>query len=276
MKVREIVLNWSDKIKTFPQKKDFSVPAEVSEPRSGEDNPGCSGEKPLRLQVYLARAGVASRRFSEKLISAGRVQVNGQMVSLLGTKIQRGDQVCLDGFPLQIESRKHYLALHKPPGYICSAFDPQGRPLAGELLPEDIKERVYNVGRLDYQSSGLILFTNDGGFAAKTSHPRSGIEKEYIVEAAGPIPGHVVEAFEQGVLVEGVYYRSAAVERLGIKTLRVVLVEGKNREIRRVFSYFHLHPQKLHRIRIGPVRLSDLAEGKSRPLNAEELKNLGI
>ncbi|MDR2103655.1 MAG: rRNA pseudouridine synthase [Treponema sp.] len=242
----------------------------------GEENSLCTEEKPLRLQVYLARAGVASRRFSEKLISAGRVQVNGHTVTLLGTKIQRDDRVCLDGFPLQIESRKHYLALHKPPGYICSAFDPQGRPLAGELLPEDIKERVYNVGRLDYRSSGLILFTNDGGFAAKTGHPRSGIEKEYVVEAAGPIPGQVVEAFEQGILIEGVHYRSTAIERLGLKTLRVVLVEGKNREIRRVFSYFHLHPAKLHRIRIGPVRLLDLAEGKSRTLTAEELRNLGI
>jgi 23S rRNA pseudouridine2605 synthase len=132
------------------------------------------------------------------------------------------------------------------------------------------------VGRLDYRSSGLILFTNDGEFAAKTSHPRSGIEKEYLVEAAGPIPDHVTEAFEQGILIEGVYYRSEAIERLGRKTIRVVLVEGKNREIRRVFSHFHLHPEKLHRIRIGPVRLADLAEGKSRPLTTDELRALGI
>jgi 23S rRNA pseudouridine2605 synthase len=129
---------------------------------------------------------------------------------------------------------------------------------------------------LDYRSSGLILFTNDGDFAAKTSHPRSGIEKEYLVEAAGPIPDLMIEAFEGGILIEGVYYRSAAIERLGRKTLRIVLVEGKNREIRRVFSHFHLHPAKLHRIRIGPVQLSDLAEGKTRSLTPDELRDLGI
>jgi 23S rRNA pseudouridine2605 synthase len=265
-------LSLPDKISVLPSK------TEVSPPPSGEENPGRPGEnpeKPLRLQVYLARAGVASRRSSEKLISSGRVQVNGHRVTLLGTKIQRGDQICLDGLPLRTEIRTHYLALHKPPEYICSAFDPQGRPLARELLPKEIKERVYHVGRLDYRSSGLILFTNDGDFAATTGHPRSGIEKEYLVEAAGPVPDSMIEAFEGGILIEGVYYRSEAIERLGRKSLRIVLVEGKNREIRRVFSHFHLHPAKLHRIRIGPVELSDLAEGKTRSLTRDELINLG-
>jgi 23S rRNA pseudouridine2605 synthase len=182
----------------------------------------------------------------------------------------------LDGVLLQTENRMRYLALHKPPGYICSAFDPQGRLLARDLLPGDITERLYNVGRLDYRSSGLILFTNDGDFAARIGHPSSGIEKEYMVEAAGPIPDQVVEAFEKGMVIEGVHYRSKFIERLGRKTLRVVLVEGKNREIRRFFSYFHLHPERLHRVRIGPVKISDLAEGKSRPLDAEELKGLGM
>jgi 23S rRNA pseudouridine2605 synthase len=224
----------------------------------------------LRLQVYLAHAGVASRRASEKLISSGRVAVNGQTVSELGAKVSPGDAVWVDGRPVRTETSLRYLALHKPPEYICSASDPQGRPLAKDLLPAAIKERLYNVGRLDFRSSGLIIFTNDGDFAAKTSHPRSGIEKEYIVEASGPIPDTVLEEFSRGIMIDETLYRSADIERLGRKALRVVLIEGKNREIRRVFSHFHLHPVKLHRIRIGPVLLGNLGKGESRPLTDRE------
>jgi 23S rRNA pseudouridine2605 synthase len=228
----------------------------------------------LRLQVYLAHAGVASRRASEELISAGRVSVNGQVITAQGTKVLAADEVRLDGVLLRTETRYHYLALHKPPLYICSASDPQGRRLAKELLPQETRERLYSVGRLDYRSSGLILFTNDGGFTAKTSHPSAGIEKEYVVEATGPIPDAMVEEFEKGLEIEGVFYRSREIERLGRKSVRVILVEGKNREIRRVFSHFHLHPSKLHRIRIGPVVLGPLGAGESRPLTDTEIQEL--
>jgi 23S rRNA pseudouridine2605 synthase len=231
-------------------------------------------EDPVRLQVYLARAGLASRRRGEKLITEGRVQVNGRVVSVLGEKVFPGDTVLVDGRPVQPETRLHYLALHKPPGYICSSSDPQGRPLALELLPAGIRERLYSVGRLDLRSSGLILFTNDGDFAARVSHPSAGLEKEYLVEASGPIPDSVVKAFTQGLVVEGERYQAREIERTGQRQLRICLVEGKNREIRRVFSHFHLHPQKLHRVRIGPVKLGDLAEGVSRPLEEAELAAL--
>jgi 23S rRNA pseudouridine2605 synthase len=126
-----------------------------------------AGDRAIRLQVYLAHAGAASRRGAEKLITQGRVTVNGQAVPALGTKVEPGDNVRLDGVPVRIESRLHYIALHKPPLYICSAADPQGRTLAKDLLPPAIRERLYTVGRLDYRSSGLILFTNDGDFAAR-------------------------------------------------------------------------------------------------------------
>jgi 23S rRNA pseudouridine2605 synthase len=130
------------------------------------------------------------------------------------------------------------------------------------------------VGRLDYRSSGLIIFTNDGDFAAKISHPSAEIEKEYLVEATGPIPDTMIAEFEKGLEIEGVFYRSAEIERLGRKAIRVVLIEGKNREIRRVFSHFRLHASKLHRIRIGPVVLGGLGGGESRPLTGEELREL--
>jgi 23S rRNA pseudouridine2605 synthase len=142
-----------------------------------------------------------------------------------------------------------------------------------DLLPRQWK-RLYNVGRLDYRSSGLIIFTNDGDFAAKVSHPSAKIEKEYLVEATGPVPDSMLEQFSRGLEIEGVYYRAAAIERLGRKALRVTLVEGKNREIRRVFSHFHLHPGKLHRVRIGAVLLGSLGVGESRPLTGEELRGL--
>ena len=237
------------------------------------EEPG-SEQAPLRLQVFLAHSGIASRRACEALIRAGRISVNGRTVTEMGLKVLPADDIRLDGVAIQIEIQFHYLALHKPPLYISSSSDPQGRPLAIDLLPR-IRERLYNVGRLDYRSSGLIIFTNDGGFAARVSHPSANIEKEYLVEATGPIPDSLLEQFAKGLEVEGVFYRAAEIERLGRKAARMTLIEGRNREIRRVFSYFHLHPQKLHRIRIGPALLGSLGPGESRPLTEEELRGLG-
>lgn len=231
-------------------------------------------DKGRRLQVYLAHAGVASRRAAEVLITGGRVSVNGEKITVLGSRVFPGDLVLLDGKPVQAESSPVYLALHKPPGYICSSQDPQGRPLALALLPQGEGRRLYNIGRLDFLSSGLIFFTNDGDFTARLGHPRSGLEKEYLVEASGPIPDEAAEAFRRGITIEGVRYQAKEVEKTGRKTLRIVLVEGKNREIRRVFSHFHLHPARLCRVRIGPVLLGSLPEGASRPLTKIELEKL--
>lgn len=228
---------------------------------------------PIRLQVYLAHAGAASRRAAEKLIADGRVRVNGRIVTAMGEKVLPGDEVLLDGKPLTPETRFHYLVLNKPPEYICASSDPQGRPLALDLLPR-LTERLYNVGRLDFRSSGLIIFTNDGDFAALVSRPASEIEKEYLVESTVPIPDRAIEEFARGLLIEGVLYRAKEIERTGRKSMRVVLLEGKNREIRKVFSHFHLHPETLRRVRIGPVKLDGLMEGESRPLTEDELNDL--
>jgi len=138
------------------------------------------------------------------------------------------------------------------------------------LLPKS-SVRLYSVGRLDYRSSGLIIFTNDGDFAAAIGHPRAEIEKEYLIESSVPIPDSVVEEFARGVIIENVLYRARNIEKTGARSLRVILVEGKNREIRRVFSHFHLHVEKLQRIRIGKVNIGNLGEGESRPLTKEEL-----
>ncbi|MCL2381544.1 MAG: rRNA pseudouridine synthase [Treponema sp.] len=231
------------------------------------------GDAPIRLQVYLAHAGVASRRAAEKLIAEGRITVNGRQVTASGEKVLPADTVCFDGKQVKTESRLLYLVLNKPPLYITTSFDPQGRPLALDLLPP-CPERLYSVGRLDYRSAGLIIFTNDGAFAARVGHPSAEIEKEYLVESTVPIPDQAVEEFARGVIVEGVLYRAHEIEKTGRKSLRVVLVEGKNREIRRVFSHFRLHPEKLQRIRIGPVLLGGLKEAETRPLTKTELSCL--
>jgi len=227
----------------------------------------------IRLQVFLSHAGVASRRAAEEIIASGRVSVNGVTIKAQGTKVEEGDTVLLDGKPVLPETKKHYIALNKPPGYICSSEDPQGRPLALSLLPVQ-KERLYNVGRLDFLSSGLIFFTNDGAFAARLGHPSSGLEKEYIVEATGVIPDEVADAFLGGITIEDVFYKAKTAEKTGRKAMRIVLVEGKNREIRRVFSHFHLHPSVLRRVRIGSVLLGDLPEGGWRPLTQKEISGL--
>jgi len=238
------------------------------------DDKGEKGDnKGQRLQVVLAHAGIASRRAAEEIIAAGRVSVNGVIVAEQGRRVNPGDVVLVDGKPAQKEDRR-YFALNKPPGYICSSSDPQGRPLALSLLPGGKNERLYNVGRLDLMSCGLIFFTNDGDFVARLGHPGSGMEKEYIVEATGHIPDEAALAFERGITIEGVHYRAQTVQRINSRALRIVLVEGKNREIRRVFSHFHLHPSRLRRVRIGPVKLGSLAEGESRPLTAQELNQL--
>jgi 23S rRNA pseudouridine2605 synthase len=227
----------------------------------------------IRLQVYLSHAGIASRRAAEEIIAKGRVSVNGVTSTSQGSKVEETDIVLLDGQPVKLENRSLYLALNKPAGFICSSKDPQGRPLALDLLPKT-KERLYSVGRLDFQSCGLIFFTNDGAFASRLGHPGSNLEKEYIVEASGPIPDVTLEAFNNGITIEDVFYRAKSAIRTGRKTIRVVLIEGKNREIRRVFSHFHLHPVLLRRVRIGPVQLFDLPEGQSRPLTGKEINEL--
>jgi len=227
----------------------------------------------IRLQVYLSHAGIASRRAAEDIITQGRVSVNGVTITTQGTKVEEGDIVLFDGKEVHTETRKLYFALNKPPGYICSSSDPQERPLALSLLPVT-PERLYNVGRLDFMSCGLIFFTNDGHFASHLGHPKSGLEKEYIVDATGPIPDVTIEAFNNGITIEDEFYKAKFAERLGRKSIRIILVEGKNREIRRVFSHFHLHPAFLRRVRIGSVSLGSLKEGDSRPLTNTEISSL--
>jgi 23S rRNA pseudouridine2605 synthase len=204
---------------------------------------------------------VASRRASERIILEGRVAINGAVAAELGVRVRPGDSVTLDGRRLGQEGRKRYILLNKPAGYISAMSDPEGRPLAAELL-KGVEERVYNVGRLDQWSSGLLFFTNDGDLAALLVHPSGGIEKEYEIIADAPLGEDFFAGFSQGVETDGIVYRALSLERTGPASARVVLLEGKNREIRRVLERFDRRAKLLRRVRIGSIAIGDLPEDR--------------
>ena len=234
-----------------------------------EDN-GKSGKQEMRLQVYLAHAGVASRRACEKIIAEGRVSVNGTLVTDMGSKVRTGDTVLLDGKPVHPEARKCYVLLNKPAGFVCTLSDEKGRPTAADLLKETYSERLYNIGRLDMFSSGAILFTNDGDFAAKIEHPSAQIEKEYVIETTQDFPPELLTRFERGIRVDGIFYKCRSAAAINRRKLRIVLVEGKNREIRRVLDSFNCTIKRLVRVRIGTLELGNLKAGEFRNLTANE------
>jgi len=225
----------------------------------------------MRLQVAIAHSGYCSRRKAEELISSGLVSVNGQLVTQLGCKVNASDAIVINGKALKTEANTHYIMLNKPAGYLCAMTDSYGRPLAVDLIKPAIKERIYNVGRLDLASSGMIIFTNDGKFAAAISHPSSMLIKEYKVTTDYPVPTAFAEAFCKGIQDDGELLRAESVNILAEKQLLIRLCEGKNREIRRALSTFKLHARVLHRVAIGPLKLGNLASGQWRILTSNEL-----
>lgn len=228
----------------------------------------------IRLQTFLAHCGVASRRASEKIILDGRVTVNDVVVTELGTKVSATDIVLVDGKKIALEENKRYVLLNKPTGYVCSSNDEKGRDSAIDLLKDSFSERLYNVGRLDMFSSGLIIFTNDGDFAAKLSHPSSELEKEYIVDSSLPLPRGLAEEFMHGVRVDGVFYKCKFAKELNSHRMQIVLIEGKNREIRRVFESKNVAIKRLVRVRIGNIEMNKLPPGEHRILTESEVKGL--
>ena len=193
-------------------------------------------EKMMRLQAYMSRSGIDSRRKCEKLISDGLVTVNGKIITEMGFKVSSEDTVVFSGRPVHLIKKKLYLALNKPPLYLCSNSDPQNRNLAIDLIKGDFQERLYNVGRLDYLSTGLIFFTNDGEFTKIVAHPSSGIEKEYIVESKQVIEEKFLIDFMEGVTIDGEHYKLHSYKYKTKYKVKLVLLEGKNREIRRFFQ----------------------------------------
>lgn len=238
-----------------------------------------------RLARFLAHAGVASRRHAEALIAAGRVQVNSQTVTAQGTRIDPAtDTITVDGKPVTTASRLVYIMLHKPVGYITTASDPQGRSTVLALLPEELRTlRVYPVGRLDIDTSGLLLLTNDGEFAQRIAHPRYAQEKLYHALVQGNPSNETIEQLRRGVEFkedDGRLHRSAPakVQRLrragNDSWLSLAIHEGRKRQVRRMLASVGHPVLELHRVSIGPVSLGDLPVGKWRYLTDEEVAPL--
>jgi 23S rRNA pseudouridine2605 synthase len=230
-----------------------------------------------RLNKYLAHAGVGSRRHCDDLILHGRVTVDGQKVRELGTRVDPPTQkVCVDNKPVHAEPLV-YWAVHKPRGYLSTNYDPANRPLVVDLVPH-VPQRVYTVGRLDEDSEGLVLLTNDGDLAFRLMHPRFGVFKTYQVLVAGKPTREDLERLLKGVWLSDGHVKAKRVKRLksqGESTwLEVVLSEGKNREIRRMLARLEHKVMRLKRLAIGPIKLDRLPRGKSRRLSQDEVARL--
>ena len=230
-----------------------------------------------RLNKLLAHAGVGSRRHCDELIAAGRVAVDGARVRELGLRVDPSTQkISVDDVPVKLE-RLVYWLVNKPRGVLCTNHDPAGRPRAIDLVPH-IEQRVYTVGRLDENSEGLLLLTNDGDLAFKLMHPRFGVDKTYLVQVAGFPTKDQLHQLTRGVFLAEGKVRARGVKRLksqGDSTwLRIVLSEGKNREIRRMLAKLGHKVLCLRRVAIGPVELDRLPTGKSRRLSLQELNDL--
>ena len=231
----------------------------------------------VRLQKYLAEAGVASRRASEMLITEGRVTVNGKMVRELGSKVDPSqDAVAVDGRMVRV-LRKQYLALHKPTGCVCSRKDERGRPTIYELLPPEWSN-VQSVGRLDYDTEGLLLLTNDGELALCLTHPRYGVVKLYEVTVEGNVVPEQLAPLVRGVIDEGERLRAKRARLLSATKSRsiieVEMTEGKNREVRRMCAAIGLTVERLLRTRVGKIDLGNLRPGRWRALTDAEIKTL--
>ncbi|HZR45289.1 MAG TPA: pseudouridine synthase, partial [Candidatus Manganitrophaceae bacterium] len=235
-----------------------------------------------RLQKVIARAGIASRRHAEDLIVEGKVQVNGKVVTELGTKVDPAkDHIKVDGKRIQVESQKIYLLLNKPKGYITSVQDPEGRPTVMDLIVE-VKERVYPVGRLDYDTEGLLLFTNDGDLARALMHPSTEVEKTYWAKVKGRLTEEEMKRVEQGgiSLPEGKtapckirFLRSTAEN----EWVEIILHEGKKRQVRMVMEKIGHPVAKLKRVGYAFLKLGNMPLGAYRylsPIEVGKLKNL--
>jgi len=229
----------------------------------------------VRLQKFLADAGIASRRACEEVILAGRVEVNGQRVNRLGIRVAPDlDQVALDGKPLQ-PRRLFYLALHKPLGFLCTRHDEfNRRRVIYDLLPPELKS-LYSVGRLDLESEGLIFLTNDGAFCLRVTHPRYQIPKVYRVTTTQDIGSLSLQPLTKGIWHQGELLKASRIQWPSrgrhCRAVEITIQEGKNREIRRMFAAQGIKIRRLQRIKIGKVMLGDLRPGKFRLLQASEV-----
>lgn len=238
----------------------------------------------MRLQKYLARAGVASRRGSEDLIRDGRVRVNGEVVTEMGVKVAPDDRVEVDGRVVAPEP-PIWVMLHKPPGYVTTRDDPQGRPTVYDLLPDRF-DALFHVGRLDLDSEGLLLLTNEGGAANKLMHPSHEVDRVYVVDVVGAVDEATRRRILKGVELDDGIARAHVVEIVARESagrgvgasphtrVRIVMREGRKREVRRIFDAVEHPVRRLVRERLGPIQLGRLPRGQWRELKPEEVESI--
>jgi 23S rRNA pseudouridine2605 synthase len=262
-----------------PDRSRFGAPRvrQNAGPRTNDEHQGDADGAGDRLQKVLAAAGVASRRECEQLIIEGRVEVDRQVVTELGTRVDpQRHEIRVDGEVLR-RPKLTYLAVNKPEGVVTTARDPAGRPRVIDLLPPNTP-RVFPVGRLDIASEGLILVTNDGELANGLTHPRHGVEKIYLVQVAGQLQPETIGKLQRGIhLAEGFAHAKHVrikSRRKNSTMLEMVLDEGRNREVRRLLARVGHKVQKLRRIAVGPLRLGELPVGAVRPLTPKEIHSL--
>ena len=229
----------------------------------------------VRVHKLISYYGYSSRRKAEDLIREGRVRANGAEVRNLGLRVSKDAVIEVDGKVINRNIPRVYLAFNKPTGYICSRSDRFKRKTIFDLLSDEYKRLgVYNVGRLDYESEGLMILTNDGDFAHRILHPSGDIVKKYEVSVSGNIPYNLIAKWKNGVYIKGEKYRIVDFEELGPRKTVISLKEGKNREIRRLFEDINLSVLKLRRIALGPLKLGSLPPGKYRHLTVHEISKL--
>ncbi|KRN75787.1 hypothetical protein IV73_GL000286 [Weissella kandleri] len=232
-----------------------------------------------RLQKIMAQAGVASRRASEKLIEAGRVKVNGVVVTTLGTKVEPHDHIEVDGSPLEGSQKHVYYLLNKPRGVVTTASDDKNRATVLDVL-SDVTERVYPVGRLDYDTTGALLLTNDGELANQLMHPRYRIDKVYVAKVKGIPTNDELKTLRQGVVIDGQKTAEARAEilrtdtRKNTATLELTIHEGRNHQVKNMLKKVGHPVLKLHRERYGMLEVHDLVSGEYRALTHNEVQQL--
>jgi 23S rRNA pseudouridine2605 synthase len=231
----------------------------------------------VRLQKFLADAGVASRRAGEQMILGGQVSVNGETITQLGTRVDPvHDKVAVDGKPVRVK-RKLYVALNKPPGFVCSRKDEFERSTVYDLLPREWGH-LYSVGRLDYQSEGLIFLTNDGDFSLRLTHPRFGVHKKYLATVEGRLDAELLTRFTRGLVYLGEKLKAEKARLVSAgkaqSVVELELAQGKYHEVRRLFESQRVMVKRLQRIQIGRIKLGELPPGKWRTLTEPEIKSL--
>ena len=232
----------------------------------------------MRLQKYLAMSGVASRRNAEKLILEGRVSVNGSIVTAMGVKVdETSDEVCVDGQVVRLETEKHYIAYNKPVGEVTTVYDPEGRATVMDRF-RDYPVRLFPVGRLDYDSEGILLLSNDGEMMNRVLHPSYEIKKVYLVRVSNQITDTEILQLRKGVIIDGRMTSPAEVRLIRREAfssdLLITIHEGRNRQVRKMIDAVGHQVVHLKRVQFGPVILGDLPSGMWRKLTEDEIRKL--